>query len=623
MAGACAVGACGPGRRQWLAPAGAPVPRYCSLAWRLLQSALGGNGFGCDMAHLQQMEFCQLVKRALPLFFFEVFVLDIGSLDIDGNNRYLFDDALYLGVDLAPGPNVDIVSKGHELRMPDGTFDVIVSTECFEHDRHYPETLRNICRMLKPGGLFLFTCATEGRHEHGTRRTTPQDAPLLGAHGDWQDYYRNLTERDIRNAIDVDDLFPSHDFTVNPVSHDLYFWGVKKGVLTRRRDYSFQLPAMSTRVAVAGARRDPRGGEADRRDDATGPSPATGRALPWLQPGSRSGTAREIVEILTPFDSSEAVQRLKVDPLVKLKGTEFDFRRFGSGGEATASVVINGLNIDFDRNPSLFNVLQTRARTALIMLFFADVGAPALRALRTLSSVVDVFLVPTPEMRDFVRTFTHRPVEILFDPIDFCLHESLAKEPPDEGLKVVWFGYPESYGRSMAEYQQCLMSLHQSGEIDYHIVTKNERYGRTPSCVLHEYVWDCFPALLETFDVCVASHAPFDFTVSSLWKSENKAVLAINRGLAVVASRTPAYTRLLARCGLEEYLFSAPAELIGLLRRLRSPAERRRYLSLSQRAVLEHYAASRMADDWVQLYRASRARKFPRQQAPLPVLPVR
>lgn len=564
------------------------------------------------MAHLQQMEFCQLVKRELPLFFVEVFVLDVGSLDINGNNRCLFDDALYLGVDLAPGPNVDIVSKGHELRMPDETFDVIVSTECFEHDQFYRETLRNICRMLKPGGLFLFTCATEGRHEHGTRRTTPQDAPLLEAYGEWQDYYRNLTEADIRNAIDIDGVFSSHEFTVNPASHDLYFWGVKKGVLARRRDYSFQLPAPMV-GAVAAAGRDPGGGgAAQRRDHA--PSPAIDAVPPAPLTPNRGGSARDIVEILTPFDSREAVQRLKIEPLIRLTGGMFEFRAFGSGGDATSAVLINSLRIDFDRNPALITALQARVKTALIMLFVADVGAPSLRSLRTLSSVVDVFLVPTPEMRDFVQAFTNRPVEVLFDPIDFCLHDSAAKEPADERLKVVWFGYPESYGRSMAEYQQCLMSLHQSGEIEYHIVTKNERYGRTPSCVLHDYVWDRFPALLETFDVCVASHAPFDFTVNSLWKSENKAVLAINRGVAVVASRTPAYARLLARCGLEEYLFSAPAELMRLLRRLRSPAERRRYLTLSQRVVLEHYAARRMADEWTLLYRAARARKFPHRQ---------
>ena len=30
--------------------------------------------------------------------------------------------------------------------------------------------------MLKKDGLFFFTCASTGRPEHGTRRTSPQDS---------------------------------------------------------------------------------------------------------------------------------------------------------------------------------------------------------------------------------------------------------------------------------------------------------------------------------------------------------------------------------------------------------------------------------------------------------------
>ena len=84
------------------------------------------------MAHPEQIEFCLSVKKYLPRFFSNRFVLDIGSLDINGNNQYLFDDCLYLGVDLFPGKNVDLAVKGHELQLPDASADVIISTECFK-----------------------------------------------------------------------------------------------------------------------------------------------------------------------------------------------------------------------------------------------------------------------------------------------------------------------------------------------------------------------------------------------------------------------------------------------------------------------------------------------------------
>ena len=112
------------------------------------------------MAHHQQKNFCTSVKEKFPIFFNGKWVLDIGSLDINGNNQYLFEQCGYIGVDLLPGSNVDFVSMGHELLFPDECFDVIISTECFEHDQYYEKTIKNIVRLLKPGGLFIFSCAT-------------------------------------------------------------------------------------------------------------------------------------------------------------------------------------------------------------------------------------------------------------------------------------------------------------------------------------------------------------------------------------------------------------------------------------------------------------------------------
>ncbi|NIE66106.1 DUF4915 domain-containing protein [Burkholderia sp. Ax-1719] len=180
------------------------------------------------MAHQNQIDYCLSVKKRFPSFFSRTLVLDIGSLDINGNNRYLFDDCRYLGLDVLPGKNVDIVSKGHELSMPDSTFDTIVSTEALEHDLYYPETIKNAVRLLKPGGLLLLTCATTGRPEHGTAKTTPHDAPLLQGDPVWSTYYKNLTAADIAEVLDLDSVFSEYEFDVNTQTHDLYFFGVKR-----------------------------------------------------------------------------------------------------------------------------------------------------------------------------------------------------------------------------------------------------------------------------------------------------------------------------------------------------------------------------------------------------------
>lgn len=193
------------------------------------------------MAHIQQQEFCKRVRDKFPDFFKNKFVLDIGSLDINGNNQEWFENCKYLGVDIAYGRNVDIVSKGHELGFPDNTFDIIISTECFEHDQYYDATIKNIYRMLKPGGLFLFTCATTGRAEHGTRRTTPEDAPLLQSDIEWSDYYKNLTEDDIREVLNIESDFEKFQFAKNDISNDLYFYGFKIGEYIEHINYSFLL----------------------------------------------------------------------------------------------------------------------------------------------------------------------------------------------------------------------------------------------------------------------------------------------------------------------------------------------------------------------------------------------
>lgn len=182
------------------------------------------------MAHKQQADYCVSVKDRLTKFFFHKKVLDVGSYDVNGNNRYLFKDCDYTGLDVGPGKNVDVVCKGHEYSVPDSTFDVIISTEAFEHDMYYQKTLKNIVRLLKPGGLFLFTCATTGRQEHGTRRTTTSDAPPLAAIPEWSDYYKNLTENDIRDVLDIENEFEKFEFKTNSDTKDLYFYGVKKRV---------------------------------------------------------------------------------------------------------------------------------------------------------------------------------------------------------------------------------------------------------------------------------------------------------------------------------------------------------------------------------------------------------
>ena len=64
--------------------------------------------------------------------------------------------------------------------------------------------------MLKDNGLFVFTCAGFGRPKHGTRKTAPKSSyGTIAKLVDMQDYYKNLTIKDINDVLDLDTNFIS------------------------------------------------------------------------------------------------------------------------------------------------------------------------------------------------------------------------------------------------------------------------------------------------------------------------------------------------------------------------------------------------------------------------------
>jgi SAM-dependent methyltransferase len=178
------------------------------------------------MAHLEQRDFIVKIKNKLPHYFTQSKVLEVGSLNINGTIRDFFTDCKYIGIDVSPGVGVDVVCEGQNYNAPDDIYDVVCSAECFEHNPYWLETFQNMIRLCKDDGLILFTCATDGRGEHGTSRTAPLDSPLTIDMG-W-DYYRNLNENDFVSQLNFDFYFSEYQFEVNDKSHDLYFWGILK-----------------------------------------------------------------------------------------------------------------------------------------------------------------------------------------------------------------------------------------------------------------------------------------------------------------------------------------------------------------------------------------------------------
>jgi SAM-dependent methyltransferase len=184
------------------------------------------------MSHPEQLGFFAAVADANAELVEQAAVIEIGAYDVNGSVRQLFGTARnYVGADICPGPGVDVVGYGHELDYPDGSFDLALSSECFEHDPYWAKTLAAMSRMVRPGGLVAFSCATGAFPEHGTLRTSVADNPG-GPLGD-PSYYRNLSQREIERAVPLSELFREHRFWYMPTTFGLYFAGVRAGAPAR------------------------------------------------------------------------------------------------------------------------------------------------------------------------------------------------------------------------------------------------------------------------------------------------------------------------------------------------------------------------------------------------------
>jgi len=82
-------------------------------------------------------------------------VLDVGSYAGSGSFQPLIDELgwEYLGLDLIPGPGVDIVSDHpYEYPFDDETFDVVISGSTMEHVQALWLWVPELYRVLKYGG---------------------------------------------------------------------------------------------------------------------------------------------------------------------------------------------------------------------------------------------------------------------------------------------------------------------------------------------------------------------------------------------------------------------------------------------------------------------------------------
>lgn len=98
-----------------------------------------------------------------------VSIVDIGAQDVNGSLRTVAPaSAKYVGVDFATGKGVDIViDDPYHLPFEDGTFDIAVSSSCYEHSEFFWLSFLENLRILKPTGLLYLNVPSNGMfHRH-------------------------------------------------------------------------------------------------------------------------------------------------------------------------------------------------------------------------------------------------------------------------------------------------------------------------------------------------------------------------------------------------------------------------------------------------------------------------
>lgn len=166
--------------------------------------------------HKQVNDWILWCKQRWPKVFTNRRVLEVGSRDINGNNRKHFTGCTYTGLDCQAGPNVDLVGLAHEVALPPASFATVISTELLEHDPHWRLTLAAMVRWLQPGGALLITCATHGRAEHG----------MGDGYGPNRSYYQNLDAEHLLSVFGFT-RFDLMVLSIEHTHHDLQFFGIK------------------------------------------------------------------------------------------------------------------------------------------------------------------------------------------------------------------------------------------------------------------------------------------------------------------------------------------------------------------------------------------------------------
>lgn len=138
-------------------------------------------------------------------------VYDIGGRDINGSPRGIVPHEKWVGIDLHPGPGVDVVTDVRDWQ-PDMQADLVLCLEVLEHAPEWRDVVRACVRLTAPGGMLVVTCAADPRAPHSS---IDGGALREGEH------YANIDNREMFELLHFDLVVP-HNQHHDAIRGDIY-----------------------------------------------------------------------------------------------------------------------------------------------------------------------------------------------------------------------------------------------------------------------------------------------------------------------------------------------------------------------------------------------------------------
>jgi hypothetical protein len=116
--------------------------------------------------HVANRKFWDWVYQTFPKYFDED-VVELGSCNVNGSLRASLarDYKSYVGIDIKPGPEVDVVCMAKDY-WPPRRVKAVVSASMLEHDATWKRSVFNMVAMLRDDGILAISWGAANNPSH-------------------------------------------------------------------------------------------------------------------------------------------------------------------------------------------------------------------------------------------------------------------------------------------------------------------------------------------------------------------------------------------------------------------------------------------------------------------------